>query len=199
MKKISIIIPFYFSDIDKYQVYAKCFDSYEEFKKPNFELIVIDDCSPTEHDFKVTKRNKKNLGFTGTVNEGLKTATGDILVVANDDIVFNQEIMEKLDTIKDDQICLPTWTGEIVSNDDRFGFFWGMTRKTFEKLGYLDESMKHYFSDLDYYMRTKKAGVEIIKWWDTPVLHYSGATYKGNSDYFKQGEEAYKKKYGRVD
>jgi glycosyltransferase involved in cell wall biosynthesis len=197
--KVSIIIPFYFSNIEKYRIYSDCFESLEKYRKPNHELIVVDDCSPLDHDFYTTVRNNPNKGYTGTVNEGLKKATGDILVVANDDILFTDELMEKLETIKDNQICLPTWLGEPKSDDDRFGFFWGLTRKTFEKLGLLDESMKHYFSDLDYYMRAKKAGVEIVKWWDTPVYHYSGATYGNNNKLYEVDKEAYRKKYGRVD
>lgn len=199
MKKVSIITPLYFKELEKYPILDAFYDTYTMYKKPNFELIVIDDCSPLDHDFYVTFKKPCNTGFTETVNEGFKRATGEILVMASDDIEFNSKIMDKIETIKDNEVCLPTWVGEPVSDDNKFGFFWGMTRKTFYKLGKMDESMTQYFSDLDYNTRAKEKCIKIVKWWDTPVLHHGGATLKNNPQDYLRDMAVYKNKYGRID
>jgi glycosyltransferase involved in cell wall biosynthesis len=199
---ISVIVPLYFSRLELYPIITTCIDSFHEFKTPNMEMVLVDDCSPHDiSDWKADKliRKSENTGYTNTVNTGLKAAQGDILVVVNDDVTFNPQVMEKLWEIADGAIYLPTWAGEMKSNDDKFGFFWGLTRNTLNQLGYLDESMKHYFSDLDLWKRAKQGRVQIVKWWDTPVLHYSGATYQGDSALFEHDKEAYRQKWGHVD
>lgn len=200
----SIIIPVYYHRVDLYPIITTCIESFHEFKTPDCELILVDDCSPLdtidwEDKCDVYIKKSVNTGFTNTVNTGLDAATGDVLAVVNDDVTFNEDIFKRLSEVEDGAIYLPAWAGEPQSEDDRFGFFWAITRRTQQSLGLLDENMKHYFSDLDYYMRAKAKGIEVIKWWDTPVLHCSGATYKGDNVFFNEDMEQYRKKYGRVD
>lgn len=193
----SVIIPLYFNDLGNYQIYDRCFESFKKYNK-DFELIVVDDCSPYDtSDWPVTHKNEVNLGFSGNVNTGLKLASGDKLWVVNDDVEFNPEIMEKMDTIEDGAIYLPCWGGDSME-DDKIGFFWGLTKNTLSELGYLDEDMKHYFSDLDMWKRAKQKGIKIIKW-PIVVSHYSGATYKGNTELYNKDAQAYIKKWGQLD
>ena len=203
--KTSVIIPIYFSRLDLYKIIDRCIKSF----KPKFEheLILVDDCSPIPCDeWPITIRNKKNLGFTKTVNIGLKYSTGDIIWVVNDDIEFNDRILDIMPKIKNDAIYTPTTPGDVVKidkstgNDDKFGHFWGVTRKTLDKLGYLDERFIHYYSDIDMWTRAKELGIKIIKLWDYPVYHHGGATYKTTDQYrYRKDQDSYQEKYGRID
>jgi GT2 family glycosyltransferase len=171
-RTISVVIPLYYCSHALYSVISRCFDSLHGY---SLELVVIDDCSPLEHDFPTTFRNKTNLGFTGTVNKGLELATGDIIIVMNDDIEMTKECMERFANSEDNCIASPADTAS--SPDDRFGACWGMTRSTYEKMGKLDERFKHFYSDREYYDRAKKLGTEITKWHDIVLSHPESSTY----------------------
>lgn len=69
--------------------------------KTNAEIIIVDDCSTDESIGRVKKfisentnnkidirivKNEKNLGFSSTVNKGVKAARGDIVVLLNTDV-----------------------------------------------------------------------------------------------------------------
>lgn len=193
----SIIIPLYLDRIDLYPIIDRCIKSYKPAE--GRELILMDDASPLScEDWPITFQNPKNLGYTGNCNKGVEIATGDKLWIVNDDVEFNDEILVKLDDIEDGTIYLPKWAGEPFDTHNKFGFFYGMTRDTWDKLGGLDTNMKHFFSDLDMWKRANKEGVRIEKW-DIEVFHYSGATYRGRDDYFQQGMAEYYKKHGMVD
>src|SRR6186997_3180161 len=74
-----------------------------------FELLVIDDASPdqpvrdfvaqfpsTPAPFPITAlRNETNLGFVGTVNRGLRLATGDV-VILNSDTAVTERWLDRL-------------------------------------------------------------------------------------------------------
>lgn len=191
----SIIVPLYFTDLAQYQVIRRCFDSLKDF---DGELIVINDNSPLEvNDFPVTIKHTKNLGYTRSVNDGLRIATGDTLIVANQDVVFTPELLDKFDKINFG-IYSPKTTDE--GPGDKFGSIWAMSRKVYRLLGFLDERMPHFFSDLDYYTRAKEVGVPIVKW---PLLieHQGQNAYRyvDHGSFYQADMQAYKEKWGRVD
>jgi O-antigen biosynthesis protein len=82
------------------------------------ELIIIDDCSPLEketeevvekhlaylgHKFGrvVFERNKKNLGYAKAFNKGVSLATGDKVVIVNDDVYFPPTSIDRLVAVLD--------------------------------------------------------------------------------------------------
>jgi GT2 family glycosyltransferase len=86
----------------------------------NMELIIIDDFSPLENEtrevverylcgleFKfgnvVFTRNQANLGFAKSFNRGIKMARGEKLIIANDDLYFPSNSIEKLSQTLDEQ------------------------------------------------------------------------------------------------
>ena len=148
-------------------------------------------------EWPITFKHAENYGYTAAVNTGVQMSKGDKLWIVNDDVKFNDEILNKMDSIEDDTIYLPRW-GNDSMEDDKFGFFYGMTRKTWDKLGGLDETMKHYCSDLDMWKRAKQMGIKIVKW-DIIVSHFSGATYQGDQTLLKEGLAIYEKKHGQID
>jgi len=85
--KVSIVIPNY----NTWNLVQRNVDACLKLDNPSiFEIIVVDDCSPTSNfidfDSKVKViRNTRNLQYTATVNVGLKAASGDIIVLLDSD------------------------------------------------------------------------------------------------------------------
>lgn len=91
--KVSIIILTY-NNLD---LTKACLDSIDKFTNyPNLELILVDNASSdgtpkylkeyaSTRDNVVLCLNEKNLGFSGGNNVGLKVATGEYLVILNND------------------------------------------------------------------------------------------------------------------
>lgn len=196
---ISVIVPIYFDRLELFPVIDQCLTSYIENSPEDSELIVVDDCSPMDtSDFPVTHRTEQNRGYTGAVNEGLRLANGEVIVVANDDIFFTKEFFSRVSAIRGDTgIFSPKTTDE--GPGDKFGSIWCITRDAFDLLGPLDEKMKHYFSDADYYKRAKKMGIPITKWDDLVLEHVGGATYGNNGELYHQDGKEYRRKWGKID
>lgn len=96
---LSVIIPNYNGkDLLKKNL-PKVFEAVE-----NTEIIVVDDASTDGslgvlNDFK-TKikilKNEKNLGFSSTINKGVKEAKGEIIVLLNTDVVPEKDFLKPL-------------------------------------------------------------------------------------------------------
>lgn len=172
---IAILVPLYVCDNSLYPIITRFFDSLNKYY-PDIPIYVVDDASPLPHGFPVTVRNETNLGFTKTVNKLLELAKEDIMIIANDDLVIGPGQLDSFKSLKDNQIASPRDTAS--SPDDKFGSIWGMTRKTYKKLGPLDEQYRNFYSDVEYYNRAKRKKVEIVKWNDIVIEHIESATYK---------------------
>lgn len=101
-KEVSIIIPIY----NAFEDTKNCIESVLKHSKRNFELILINDCSPDkrirellEHYSNNPKvkviHNEVNKGFTGTVNVGLKNSYNDVILL-NSDTIVTPKWLEKL-------------------------------------------------------------------------------------------------------
>lgn len=173
---ISVIIPIYYCDLSLFLPIQSCITAIQE-NYPDFELILVDDCSPLPvNNWPITSYNEENRGFTATVNKGLAKATGDVLIALNDDITVKKGQLDRFIDLRDMEIASPADTSS--SPDDKFGACWGMTARTYRFLGPLDEQYRNFYSDLEYYQRAKKEGVEIIKWYDIVLEHPESSTYK---------------------
>lgn len=100
---VSIIILTY----NQLKYTKECFESLYKYTRIKFELIVVDNASKDGtveflKKFASEKNNVKlilndvNLGFPTAVNQGLKEASGNYVVIANNDIVFTEEWLERL-------------------------------------------------------------------------------------------------------
>ena len=103
--KIAVVVLHYNNIADT----RRCLSSLEKYRNSNFNIVVVDNGSPQE---KVTPLEKefnndyyiyspKNLGFAKGNNLGFKFAKeklkADIIILANNDTVFNQpDFVEKL-------------------------------------------------------------------------------------------------------
>jgi len=172
---IDIIIPLYYCDPKLYLIIDKFFKSLNKYY-PQLNQIIIDDASPLEHNFPVTYRNKKNMGFTHSVNKGLSLSKAPIIIITNDDLEFQKGELDNFFLIgKDRGIYFPADTAS--GNLNSFGAIWGMNRETYNILGKLDEKYKHFYSDKDYLERAIKKNIPIINWPDIRIIHHESATF----------------------
>jgi O-antigen biosynthesis protein len=92
LPKFSLIIPVYGQHLLTFtclkSIAATC-------ATHDIEVIVMDDCSPTDVATELAKvegvrfvRNEKNLGFLRTCNRGVDQASGEYVVILNNDIIL---------------------------------------------------------------------------------------------------------------
>lgn len=166
----SLIIPAYYANDRLKKMTERCIDSVGEGID---ELILQVDPS--------------GEGYSKTTNKALRKATGDILVVGNNDLIFHEnwltELLFPLNVGFDIATC---WTSDQdnVKLEDRieegakFGSLLAMTRKVYKTLGGFDEQFKGYFADTDYRHRALDEGFRIGKNLNLVVHHEAKATYK---------------------
>jgi len=108
---ISIIVPNYNGEALLEENIPKITDAVDGYKKGKIEIIIPDDGStdrsiPVIHELIRKNKhkaiairyveNRKNKGFSGNVNSGVKLATGDILLLLNTDIIPRKGFLEPL-------------------------------------------------------------------------------------------------------
>lgn len=107
--KISVIIPNYNGENLLRRNIPKVVEAILE-NKDGFELIIVDDAS-TDNSLKILKnlkekysnkilikvvRNDRNLGFSTTVNKGVRESLGDVLILLNTDVEPQEKFLESL-------------------------------------------------------------------------------------------------------
>ena len=136
--KISVIIPHYPFDEDINRTLKKCVGSLSGYH----ELIVV---------------VNSGTGFAKAVNQGLSLATGDYLMVVNNDIEWKRGTLIEL--------CDPqAVTSPTVNKQSQpfWGCFFVIPRHVYETVGGLDEQFGiGYFEDDDYMIRLRAANVEM--------------------------------------
>lgn len=106
MKKYSVIVPCYNESEEDFR---RCLNSIKNQTLQPYEVICIDDCSPSqtpqiakEYGFKYIRHNK-NLNNGGARNTGIRKATGDYLVFVNGDDYIVPETLEEIDKVNQGQ------------------------------------------------------------------------------------------------
>ena len=110
--KISIVIPSYNGQKLLSENLPKVIRSLLYIKKKektDVEIVVVDDGSADEtipfmeqyasdHNEVdiIFKKNGRNRGFSPTVNNGVKSATGDIVILLNTDVIPDEDFIEPL-------------------------------------------------------------------------------------------------------
>jgi GT2 family glycosyltransferase len=102
MEKVSIVIPVY----GQWNLLKRNVDALLKYDV-NFiaEIIVVDDCSPEQNPYQFNNAivtvvtNDCNKGYAGTVNNGLKQAKSNIIVILDSDAYPIGEFIQKLLTM----------------------------------------------------------------------------------------------------
>lgn len=94
---ISLIIPTF----GNFPRVRKLLSTIQRYERGNYEVIVVND-DPNVKSSGISKNirgidNDKNLGFARSVNVGMQEATGDILTLVNDDIVWVSPVLAKVE------------------------------------------------------------------------------------------------------
>ena len=172
MKPVSIIIPCYIlpdKNTELITFTRNCIDSIREFS-PYAEIVIVDNGSPVcqqelEQMADLYYRYPENKGFAPAVNQGLKIANGEWLVVSNNDVTFIHDWPMYVIN------CWSQNTGIISSHlheHDKnhrapvkpypwghfFGALWMVQKQMLPEIGYLDEQFRlGYYEDKDYVRR----------------------------------------------
>lgn len=99
MPKVSVIIPNYNGE----RYLRDCIDSLMEQNYVDFETIIIDNASQdstykwvAEYEDIIFKRLDKNYGFSKAVNEGIKMAQGEYVLLLNNDTIVETDFVKEL-------------------------------------------------------------------------------------------------------
>ena len=214
LSKTSLIIPAYFADQAIYEMTLECLVSLQD--RPD-EVILVDDGSPQVSKIPqgladIVIRLPKNKGFAGAVNAGLKVASGDILMQANNDILFTpgwlNAIVKPLQLEYDISSIRTTdsdgWlTEDKITEGDKFGSIWAITREVYQTLGGFDERFgKGFFEDLDYRRRALDAGFRVAKNHAGLVEHRGHATFAiidPSDQLYERNKDVYRAKHGFIE
>lgn len=191
----------------------KCLESLE-FGRPD-EVIVVDDGSPYKIKFRGPDKyifKSKNDGYPKCVNTGLAAATGDIIIVSNNDLLYQpgwlQGLLKPLEEGYDiSSICTTDSDGWVTDDryeeDAKFGSLWAMKRTVYETLGGFDERYgRVYFEDTDYRRQALNAGFKVVKNHGALVDHIGRATWDildPEHELFEKNKQVYIDKWGKLE
>lgn len=190
---ISIIIPTY----NNTEGYKECLNSIIKYTDTdNIELVVIANGSERSvieytisviHNFKQHKivRHVNSIGYTKATNNGLSIATGDYIVLLNDDTILleqrkNQWIDELMKPFKGNtQIAMTGPLRNYIKQLDlNFLLFFCVMipKRIITEIGLLDEQFNPGgFEDADYCLRIHSLG------YSTQIVPSTQPTLNGNS------------------
>jgi GT2 family glycosyltransferase len=180
----SIIIPCYLlpdkgNELERFT--ANCLGSIQEYLSHPYEIIIVDNGS--EIGTKMLRegadlyiRNEENLGYGPAVNQGLAAASGDWLIVCNNDVEFVHDWIQKaVDAWHEDTGII---SSHLLDHDPAmrvgrevpptFGYFmgalWMISREVYEEIGGLDEQFEYgMFEDKSYVLSIQATGREFVK------------------------------------
>ena len=141
MKKISLVVPYYEVDSGKKELLNKMISSVSGYD----ELIIV---------------WNQGMGFTRAVNKGYELAKGDFIVMACDDITFNNGNLKLL--VDEKGVTSPHIEGR--QEQDFWGTCWCTPRWVYEKIGMIPEEYAEgiYWEDEDYWKRCQANNIPLI-------------------------------------
>jgi N-acetylglucosaminyl-diphospho-decaprenol L-rhamnosyltransferase len=201
--KISIIILIFEENID---VIYKCL---EQLKK--FNIIIIDNLGNVERKNKIIKKfdiikyffNNKNLGFSKSINKGIKFCNTEYLLILNPDCIITESsikiLLEKLNRYEDSFLITPTFytqnnektlnatmlpesgiykstlliDGDICCQSILAAAMFCRTEEI-KKIGMFDENFFLFYEDDDLCRRVNKINRSIIQTSDAKAIHQHG-------------------------
>ena len=226
-KKYSIVIPTYNHCED---LLKPCIDSIKEYTElSDVEIVIVaNGCKDNTREYldnldipvKVVWFDE-GLGYTKSTNEGIKVATGEYIILLNNDTQFlpqvkNDWINRLREPFSESNVGV-TGVLELYdhSAESNFLVFFCVMihREVFDKIGILDEIFSPGFGeDIDFCIRAKQAGY-ICKWVNTvfyqdgnrcttfPIWHKNNQTFgeipEYSSEIVVRNSKVLKERYGK--
>lgn len=156
----------------------------------NKELdVLLEHCVASINADEIIVVVNDGIGFGKAVNQGLRLAHGDyLLVVNNDTVVLAGDLA---DMCIPDTVTVPRMTGQV---DDMPRAFYCMPRSVYDLVGGYDERFEMgYFEDDDFITRLSQYEIPVKKIDAVEVSHLGGTTmhlldrdaiYKANKERF---------------
>ena len=137
-------------------------------------------------------------GYAVPINFGFEQATGDYLMVLNDDLVMDQG-GDLHDLCDPDAVTSPTVDG---GEQDFWGCAFILPRWVYEKIGGMDERYRvSYFDDDDLMNTLRKHGIPMksmpyINFWMPEGGGRTLHTFADHNEFFAENKEKFMEKWG---
>lgn len=207
---ISLIIPVYAINKHLVEITDRCLTSMVQTTPQDVEVIIVDDGSHIPYKTNIGKliTLDENCGYAHAMNVGMEHASGEVLILGNNDLTFHEnwlvELLFPLNVGFDIATC---WTSDQHNIDledkieahAKFGAIFAMTRSVYDTVGEFDEQFRGYFCDTDYRRRAIEYGFRIGKNLNLVIEHEAKATYNvtdPDDDEFLRAQRLYEAKYG---
>ena len=202
---ISLIIPFF----NKWDLTHRCLsDIYKFLPSENIEVVLINDAS-TEADCEtgtawwqkdvkpfpiLYHKNKENVGFGHSMNNGAKIANGDVLIFYSNDIVMSGNFIPELSQLldKDGNVLVGNeviyyhggWNefdvdGKHIVIPYANGWFIACTKEVWKNIGGFDyKTFGHFdYEDIDISVRAYELGYNVVALNSNRIIHaHQGST-----------------------
>jgi len=210
--KVSII----FSNLNGGKEPLECLVSIQKltYPKAKIETIVVDNGSTDGSPEKIAKkfpdvkliRLKKAIGLPASLNLGIRRSTGQLIFIANDDIVLEKNSISRMASYLKNHQDIGVLGGKVFYKDQpkkltdsasSFNFYLGSIKKpnsqseilwlqscaimisktVFDKIGLFDEGFYPlYFDDFDFCLRARKANFKLVLLKEAVFWHGCGKT-----------------------
>ena len=183
--KWSIIIPSYLINARLVALANKCIASIHKTTKQEYEIIMVESGEYEVEGADILIRLQDQTPFARAVNLGTRVASGEYLVICNNDLELPEGWEEAIEeTFESDDNCAIATLQSSEENkpefdeirEDFFGGFWVIHEESFFDIGDLDEQFVNSFEDADYWLRTRADGAKILKNCKLNVLHHARQT-----------------------
>lgn len=130
--------------------------------EPEAEILVIEDGTPGQDIPGTRMLHNQGRGVTAAWNLGCQRASGDFLVLLNNDVICTGPFLKKLLARSGQGIA-----GTVMRPDPDVNIYllegWclAFSREVYQRLGGFDESMRLYFSDTDFQCRAHRSGLTL--------------------------------------
>jgi glycosyltransferase involved in cell wall biosynthesis len=140
-------------------------------------VIVANGCRDNTKEYLEDKPVKllwfdEGLGYTKATNAGIKAATGDVIVLLNNDVVLldwqnkNAWLDRLVDPLKDKGVGITAALkifDQTVEREFAVFFCVAMRRELFDEVGLLDEAFSPgAYDDVDFCIRTEELGYRVV-------------------------------------
>ena len=136
-------------------------------------------------------------GYAKPINKGLAIASGDYLIVMNDDLVWDYGSLKRL--CNEEAVTSPMVNGK---NQPFWGCAFCIPRWVYEKVGGLWEGYRiSYFDDADYYNTLKKEDIHTLCVSIVQVTTKGGTTldkFPDRNEFFEENKLKFVERWGKL-